>query len=194
MAIRRWWWREEKKYCRFDFCVCPVKICVTLYNTQRENDITPTRRNEAHILSTEPNRRESRKKVIEGKKKIVSYHLYCDLTSSSVCVCERMWSSPCEWRSFLSLYNCYLRLCNLFFKPLLIIFCVPSLSSSSLLPFGALFYGILNLIYDNLVESCAYRRGFFSYRRKSRRKGSNKKNNLQSQQWRINKKQKTEMS
>lgn len=163
MAIRRWWWREEKKYCRFDFCVCPVKICVTLYNTQRENDITPTRRNEAHTLSTEPNRRESRKKVIEGKKKIVSYHIRIAiwLLPVCVCVCERMWSSPCEWRSFLSLYNCYLRLCNLFFKPLLIIFCVPSLSSSSLLPFGALFYGILNLIYDNLVESCAYRRGFF---------------------------------
>lgn len=127
MAIRRWWWREEKKYCRFDFCVCPVKICVTLYNTQRENDITPTRRNEAHTLSTELNRREREQKKSDWRKKenrIVS-HTYCDLTSSSVCVCERMWSSPCEWRSFLSLNNCYLRLCNLFFKPLLIIFVCP---------------------------------------------------------------------
>lgn len=126
--------------------------------------MTLPRREEMRRIHCRLNRteeRESRKKVIEGKKKIVSYHIRIAIWLLAVCVCERMWSSPCEWRSFLSLYNCYLRLCNLFFKPLLIIFFVPSLSSSSLLPFGALFYGIQNLIYDNLVESCAYRRGFF---------------------------------
>lgn len=108
----------EGKKRRFNLylCVCLVRI-VTVYRTPKEKDITPR-----DVWRLEWTESMKEKKNDWKKKKIISYHKCIAMTFPGVYVCK-LWSTPCEW--LLPTIHCYLRWCNLFFKPLLIFFPFP---------------------------------------------------------------------